>query len=247
MDELHTTRFELGADGVAWVTLNRPDSANSRNQQMRDELARIYDFAADSTDVGVLVLTGEGDRFFCAGMDLKESGGAESSEHRRARLRASRDIDVLAALPMPTMAAINGYALGGGLEMALACDLRIIATEAQVGLPELTHGLVPGGGGTQRLPRLIGSAPTLELLYLGQRVDGARAVELGIANRCVDRAELRRVTSEIASQIASQPRAALRSAKRLVQRAADTSLTVGLELELEALLDLLDASQTAPQ
>lgn len=238
---LEATCFELCDDGVAWLTLNRPDAANARNQQMREELARIYGFTAACDDVGALVLTGAGDRFFCAGMDLKESAGGETSGQRRARLRSSRDIDTLADLPVPTVAAINGYALGGGLEMALACDLRVIADEAQVGLPELTHGLVPGGGGTQRLPRLIGTARTLELLYLGERVDAATAVSLGIANRRVPRADLVASTRALAAAIAAKPRAAARSAKRLVLASAQTPLAAGLAQELDALLDLLDA------
>ena len=239
-DELTATQFVLAEDGVAWVTLDRPDAANARNQQMRDELARVYDFVASSEDVAVLVLTGSGDQFFCAGMDLKESVSGEIPEQRRARMKSSRDIDTLASLPVPTIAAINGYALGGGLEMALACDLRIIANEAQVGLPELTHGLVPGGGGTQRLPRLIGTSRTLELIYLGSRIDGSRAVDLGIANRSVPRAELRSETHAIATAIAAQPRVATRVAKQLVLASNQSSLADGLVLELDALIDLLD-------
>ena len=242
--DLTTIRFALGDDGVAYVTLNRPDAANARNQQMRDELALVYDFVAEASNVAVLVLTGAGDRFFCAGMDLKESIEGETAEQRRDRLRSSRDIDTLAALPVPTIAAINGYALGGGLEMALACDLRIVADEAQLGLPELSLGLVPGGGGTQRLPRLIGSARALEMLYLGLRVDGPRAVELGIANRSVPRSELAGVTQEIATSIAAQPRAATRATKALVLAGAQSSLAEGLALELEVLLDLLEASSS---
>ncbi|CAB4934059.1 unannotated protein [freshwater metagenome] len=239
--ELTAVRFVLGDDGVAHVTLNRPESANSRNQQMRDELGFVYDFVAAAPNVAVLVLTGAGDRFFCAGMDLKETIEGETSEQRRDRLRSSRDIDALATLPVPTIAAINGYALGGGLEMALACDLRIVADDAQMGLPELRHGLVPGGGGTQRLPRLIGSARTLEMLYLSLHVDGPRAVELGIANRSVPRAELAGATQEIATLIAAQPREATRAAKALVLASAQTSLAEGLALELEVLLELLEA------
>lgn len=238
---LEATQFELYEDGVAWLTLNRPAAANARNQQMRQELARVYDYVATSDDVAALVVTGAGDRFFCAGMDLKESEGGETSEQRRARLRSSRDIDTLAALPVPTIAAINGYALGGGLEMALACDLRVQADEALVGLPELTHGLVPGGGGTQRLPRLIGTARTLELLFLGGRIDAATAVRFGIANRSVPRADLVATTRELASAIAAKPRAATRAAKQLVLASTQTSLAEGLALELDALLDLLDA------
>jgi len=235
---LQTVRLTLGDDGVAWITLDRQDSANARNQQMRDELRRVYDFLA--TEARVLVLTGAGDRFFCAGMDLKESGRQETSLARRERLRSSRDIELLAALPLPTIAAINGYALGGGLEMALACDLRVVAEEAQVGLPEIAHGLVPGGGGTQRLPRLIGVSRTLELLYTSRRLSGREAVSLGVATECVPRAQLPATAGQLASRIAQQPGVALRTAKELVLRSLETPLHTGLELELDALLTLLE-------
>lgn len=238
--ELTATRFEVREDGVAWVTLDRPKAGNSRNQQMRNELARVYDYIEHSDQVAVLVLTGAGDRFFCTGMDLKEAAIGETSEQRRVRLRSSRDIDTLAGLSVPTIAAVNGYALGGGLEMALACDLRILADDAQVGLPELTHGLVPGGGATQRLPRLIGTSRTLELLYLGDRLDGPTAVALGIANRSVPRAELLAVTNAIASAVAAKPRAATRAAKQLVLASTEIDIAEGLVQELEVLLDLLD-------
>ena len=121
---LEATTVEF--DGpVAWVTLDRPDAANARNQQMREELKGIWSGLAVDPEVAVVVLGASGDRFFCAGMDLKEAGAPETPAQRRDRLRASRDIEQLAALPQPTIAAINGYALGGGLEMALACDLRV--------------------------------------------------------------------------------------------------------------------------
>jgi methylglutaconyl-CoA hydratase len=155
--ELEATSLTL-AGSVATVTLERPDAANARNQTMRRELSRIWDHLGSRSDVSVVILTGSGERFFCAGMDMKEAGEPESPAQRRDRLKSSRDIEQLASLPQPTIAAINGYALGGGFEMALACDIRVIAEHAQVGLTELVHGLVPGGGGTQRLPRLVGPA-----------------------------------------------------------------------------------------
>ena len=234
----------LSIDGpVATVTLQRPDAANARNQTMRNELGRIWSHVADRSDVSVVVLSASGDRFFCAGMDLKEAGVAETPEQRRERLRASRDIEQLAALPQPTVAAINGYALGGGLEMALACDIRIIAEHAQVGLTELVHGLVPGGGGTQRLPRLIGVARAAEMLYLGLRLSGPDAVAWGVANRCVPGADLASAAAELAAAIAAQPRRALVCAKELLRMSADVAQTPGIEHELDVLLTLLAERQ----
>jgi enoyl-CoA hydratase len=237
---LTATSLTVDDGGIAWLTLNRPEAANARNQRMRDELRDIYAYLRQLDEVRVVVLTGAGDRFFCAGMDLKESANAERLIDRRERLRGSRDIELLADLPMPTIAAVNGYALGGGCEMALACDLRVVAAEAQIGLPELTHGLVPGGGGTQRLPRLIGQARTLELLYLGRRLSGAEAADIGLATTCVARAELLPTVTELAGRIAALPPIAVRYAKALVRRSLDTPLSAGLDLELDALLALLD-------
>ncbi len=226
-------------DGVAWVTLDRPDAANARNQVMRNELTWIWDRLAASDEVGAVVLTGAGDRHFCAGMDLKEAGQPEQSGARRDRLRASRDIEQLAALPQPTIAAVNGYALGGGFEMALACDMRVVAEHAQLGLTELAFGLVPGGGGTQRLPRLVGLARAAEMLYLGLRLTGPEAVSWGIANRCVPGAQLRSVARELARAVAATPRRAARYAKELLRQSYEVSLSVGVERELDALLTLL--------
>jgi len=237
--ELTATRLTIDDGGVAWVTLHRPEAANARNQRMRDELRDIYAYLRQQDRVRAVVLTGAGDRFFCAGMDLKESAAAERILERRERLRRSRDIELLAALPMPTIAAVNGYALGGGCEMALACDLRVVAEEAQIGLPELTHGLVPGGGGTQRLPRLIGQARTLELLFLGRRLTGREAAGIGLASMCVTRAELLPAVTELAQRIAALPPVAVRYAKELVRRSLETPLQAGLDLELDALLALL--------
>lgn len=242
-DGLETTAVEF-AYNVAVVTLARPDAANARNQQMRAELKALWSGIAADRDVAVVVLTAAGDRFFCAGMDLKEAGNPESLAERRDRLRSSRDIEQLAALPQPTIAAINGYALGGGLEMALACDLRVAADQAQMGLTELVHGLVPGGGGTQRLPRLVGPARAAEMLYLGLRLSAERAEQWGLVNRCVPAAELRLVVDEMAAAVAANPPRALRYAKELLRKSQDLPISVGAESELDSLLTLMADQQS---
>jgi enoyl-CoA hydratase/carnithine racemase len=236
--ELEATSLTL-AGSVATVTLERPDAANARNQTMRRELSRIWDHLGSRSDVSVVILTGSGERFFCAGMDMKEAGEPESPAQRRDRLKSSRDIEQLASLPQPTIAAINGYALGGGFEMALACDIRVIAEHAQVGLTELVHGLVPGGGGTQRLPRLVGPARASEMLFLGLRLEGPQALEWGVVNRCVPVDALMETANEVASAIAAQPRRALVYAKELLRMSAEVPQAPGIERELDVLLTLL--------
>lgn len=238
--DLCATMLDVDERGVATLTLNRPEAGNSRNQQMRQELARIYDLVAVDDSIRVLVLTGAGDRAFCAGMDLKEAGGPEPPEERRQRLRGTRDIEQLAALPKPTIASVNGYALGGGCEMALACDLRVMADEARFALPELTHGLVPGGGATQRLPRLVGIACAFEMIYLGTLVYGPQAVARGLATASVPRAELAPLVGEMAGRIAGFAPAAVRTAKELIRSSHDTPLQSGLDQEVEGLLNLLE-------
>jgi enoyl-CoA hydratase/carnithine racemase len=247
---IHETAFdtlivENPSPGVLWVALNRVDSANSRNQRMRHELAQVYDAIASDSEIRVMVLTGSGDRFFCAGMDLKEAGGAETPLGRRERLTARRDIEDLARLPIPTIAAINGFALGGGLEMALACDLRIIADHAKIGLTELGHGLVPGGGGTQRLPRLVGFEQAAAMIYTGSTLLGADAVAAGLAREAVPGASLRERTLEVAGAIAAQDARALRAAKRLLIASQELPLSQGIERELDELLFLLAERQDA--
>lgn len=249
--DLRTVIFRLDQAGVAWITLDRPTAANARNQQMRSELTRVYESIAGNDDVRVVVLTGSGDQYFCAGMDLKEASAPESPLERRQRLRSGRDIEKLAALPQPTIAAINGYALGGGCEMALACDIRVMADEASIGLTEVAHGLMPGGGGTQRLPRLIGYARASELIFLARRLSGPEAEAIGLVNRTVAGSELMSAVTNLAEAIATQPAPAVRAAKESLRAGLEQPLSVGVQRELDGLLFLLDerdhrASVTSP-
>jgi len=214
---------------------------------MRTELLDHYAWMTSNPDVRVVVLTGDGDRAFCAGMDMKESSLPESASERRSRLSSSRDIEALARLPMPTIAAINGFALGGGAEMALACDIRVMADEAQIGLTEVQFGLVPGGGGTQRLPRLVGASQALSMIYLGERYDGRSAVAMGLAHSSVPLSSLTATTEALARRIAQQPSEALRTAKALVLASMEMPLADGLQLEFDALLRLLEARADTPR
>lgn len=238
-ETFETITFDVGGDGVAWLRLDRPDAANARNQRMRGELLAVYDAVAEDHRVRVLVLTAAGERFFCAGMDLNEAAGSETPLERRRRLQQGRDIDALAQLPVPTIAAINGFALGGGLEMALACDLRVAAEEAELGFPEVTHGLIPGGGATQRLPALLGPALAYELLYLGERIDGQQAAQMGLANRAVPLAELATTARSLAERIAAHPAPAIRLLKEAVRNGLEGPPGPARKAELDLLLTLL--------
>jgi enoyl-CoA hydratase/carnithine racemase len=247
--ELTVTSLEIDPDGVALIMLRRPEAANSRNQPMRDELTRIYTALARDPDVKVVVLTGEGDRFFCAGMDLKEAATVTSIARRREMTRAARDTELLANLPQPTIAAVNGYALGGGCEMALACDIRVASETASMGLPEIVHGLIPGGGGTQRLPRIVGQAKAYELIYFSKRLSAAEALAIGLVHRCVPGPELAETVHAMATELAGRSTRALRTAKELIRRSFEVPQSIGVDLELDAnhflLEDFVKASEPA--
>lgn len=229
-------------DDILTVALNRPAAAHARNQMMRDELASLWTTVARDRSIRAVIVTATGDRYFCAGMDLKEAVQDEDPIARRDRMQRSRDIEQLAALPQPTIAAINGFALGGGLEIALACDIRIAATGADLGLPEITRGLVPGGGGTQRLPRLVGYSRAFELVVAGRRICAEEACRWGIVDRVVAPADLSLAALELARSFAKNAEPAVRYAKSLLRASLEVPIHVGVQAELDSLLTLLAGS-----
>jgi methylglutaconyl-CoA hydratase len=220
---------------AAIVTLNRPDRRNALDRATVDELGRVgRELGADATLRGV-VLTGEGDRAFCAGADLKEREGM-SDDAVRAMLDAYRsELAWLGSSPFPVVAALNGAALGGGLELALGCDLRIAAPHAQLGLPETSLGIIPGAGGTQRLPRLVGYARALELILLGQRLSATEALGLGLVNRVAPAGAslLDDTLAWLAPLLGGSP-IAMRAALEAVRAAGALPLDAGLDAERRA-------------
>jgi methylglutaconyl-CoA hydratase len=176
---------EVTDDGICTLTLDRPDAMNSLNgalvQSLRDT---FYDLRYDPS-IRVVILTGGSGPAFCAGADLKERQGMTEAQVRQRIDDYRITFDMIASLPKPTICVINGYAFGGGLELALACDIRLVASDTKVGLTELRLGIIPGAGGTQRLTRLIGVARAKEMIFTGANVTGVRAAELGLANYSV--------------------------------------------------------------
>jgi methylglutaconyl-CoA hydratase len=220
---------------AAVLTLNRPDRRNALDRATVDELGRVgRELAADPALRGV-VLTGEGDRAFCAGADLKEREGM-SDDAVRAMLDAYRsELAWLGSSPFPVVAALNGAALGGGLELALACDLRVAAPHAVLGFPETSLGIIPGAGGTQRLPRLLGYARALELVLLGQRVNAAEALALGLVNRISPAgASLLDDTFAWLAPLLDGSPVAMRAALEAVRAASALPLDAGLDAERRA-------------
>jgi len=235
--EVKTVAIE---DGVAVITLNRPAVMNALNMQLREEIMALCHALDADPAVQVAIFTGAGDKAFCAGADLKERGSrsTEGMYDERRFLRA-KWVGAVAGMAKPTIAAINGYCLGGGLELALQCDLRIAAEESQFGLPEVTLGFLRGAGGSQRLPRLIGLQRAKEMILTGKRINAAEAERLGIVLRVVPRAQLLPAAIELARTIAKNPRIAVIQAKVALNASQETMLSGGLQAENEAWLPCL--------
>ncbi len=229
----HTSHIlvERWEDGVAWVTLNRPEALNALSRQVNLDLAQLADELGRDRDVRAVVLTGAGDKAFCAGADLKERKGVSADETGSYVDAISGAINAWARLPKATLAVLNGHAFGGGMELALACDMRIAVDEAQLGLTEVRLGIIPGAGGTQRLPRLIGAARAKELILLGQRISAARAHEIGLVMQVSPRARLREDAEAILAKLAGCAPRSLEMAKQAIDRGGEVGIDEGLRIE----------------
>jgi len=223
-------RYEL-ADGVATITLNRPNVHNAMNDTMRAELTACFTELAQNADARAIVVTGAGERAFSAGADIREFVAPQAPVKFRD---ARRRVDFRAAMDrcgQPIIAAINGFALGGGLELALACDIRIAGDDSQLGLTEVNLAIIPGGGGTQRLPRLVGRGKALEMILTGARVDAREALRIGLVERVVPTAEVHTAAQALAKMLAERAPIAMRYAKEAVVKGLGMSLEDGLRLE----------------
>jgi enoyl-CoA hydratase len=218
-------------DHVATVTLNRPDVHNAQNDTLRRELYDVFGALTTDDDVKAVVVTGAGERAFSAGADIREFVAPASPTELRERRKRLDYRAMMERCSPPIIAAINGFALGGGLELALACDIRIAAESAQLGLTEVNLAIIPGGGGTQRLPRLIGRGKALEMILTGTRIPAAEALRIGLVERVVPAGEALKAATELARTIAEKAPIALRYAKEAVVKGLGMSLEDGLRLE----------------
>ncbi|NGM19652.1 enoyl-CoA hydratase/isomerase family protein [Roseomonas stagni] len=235
-----TTVLTETRDQIAWITLNRPEAMNALSVQLRAELAAALRAAEADPEVRVVVLRGAGDRAFCAGADIKEFVEVPSPPaYRQARVPESW-ITPFDLTRKPIVASIHGYCLGGGLEVALACDIRIAAEDAQFGLPETGLGIMTGVGGSQRLPRMVGLAQALDMILTGDRIDGVRAREIGLVTRVVPRPDLAAETEALALRLAARPPMAMAFAKEAVRAAQDLPLRDGMRLEIDLITHLLN-------
>ena len=216
---------------VATITLNRPDVHNAQNDTLRREMYQAFSGLITDDDVKVIVVTGAGDRAFSAGADIREFVEPASPTQLRERRKRIEYRAMMDRCQQPIIAAINGFALGGGLELALACDIRIAAENATLGLTEVNLAIIPGGGGTQRLPRLVGKGKALEMILTGARIPAAEALRIGLVERVVPTGEALKAATELARTIAEKAPIALRYAKEAVVKGLGMALEDGLRLE----------------
>jgi enoyl-CoA hydratase len=244
--------FEV-REQIAFVTFNRPESMNAINRLMARELIEVCKQIEDDNGIRVAIFTGAGERAFSAGMDLKERTEDSVSfiERRNRKLTATiyTQSRAIAAMTKPTIAAIRGYCVGGGLEMALACDIRVAAEDAKLGLTEVKRGLIPGAGGTQRLPRAVGVAKALEICLTGDTVSGADALRLGLVNAAVPAGDVVKAAADLGGRILKGAPMSVMFIKEAIKKGVELSLEEGLRLEadLSALVGTTEDSKEGPR
>jgi enoyl-CoA hydratase len=232
MPEKYETLLFERRDRVGIITINRPDKRNALNIKTREEGAALLDQLRDDDSVGVVVITGAGDKAFIAGADIAEFAGRTAMMQRDV-MTARSLFTAIDTFPKPLIAMVNGYCLGGGCELALACDIRIASETASFGQPEINLGIIPGGGGTQRLTRLVGEGKAMEMILTGEIIDAKTAFSIGLVNHVVPAAELEAKTIEIANRIAEKSPIALSLAKESVKLASRSNLDEGLRREVD--------------
>lgn len=225
----------LGAErGVATITLNRPQRLNALNRQMFRELDEAFDQVAADAAARVLVITGAGERAFAAGADIREFVDMTPVAALDFSRNAQRIFRKLESMPKPAIAAVNGFALGGGCELMMACDIAYAADTARVGQPEITLGIIPGAGGTQRLARLVGKQKAKELCMTGDMISAEEALRLGLVCRVVPAAELMAEVGRLCERILGKGDVALRMAKEAIEAGSQVDLSSGMEMEAKS-------------
>lgn len=236
-------RIDREADGrVAVVTLSRPEAFNAFNTEQLETLREAVATVGADREIRAVILTGEGRRAFASGADIREMSSKSPTEALAFATLGQAVTTAIEATPQPWIAAVNGYALGGGCEMALACDIRIASENAQLGQPEVTLGIPPGWGGTQRLARVVGSGHAAELILTGRRLKAQEALRIGLVNAVYAQDELMPKALEMAELIASNAPLAVSAARKAIQLAATTDLATGLTHEAQVFALLFDSA-----
>jgi len=221
------------SERIATITLNRPEALNAFNKDVVEEILKALEDAKNDEKIRVVILTGAGEKAFSAGADIKTMKGFDALKARELSLMGEKLCSAIENFEKPVIAAINGYALGGGLEVAMACDLRIASDKAKMGQTEINIGLIPGWGGTQRLTRLIGKTKAKELVFTGKMIDAKTAEQLGLVNMVVPADQFMETVRKFAMELAEKAPVALRIAKALINKGADMSLDAAIALERE--------------
>lgn len=217
---------------IAIVTVNRPDKLNALNIPTRREILRAFEQLKTDDEVRVVIITGAGPKSFIAGADINEFAGMTAIKQRDV-MKSGRAFDSVEDFPKPVIAMINGFALGGGCELAMSCDIRVASSNAKLGQPEIKLGIIPGGGGTQRLTRLVGEGKAMELILTGDMISADEAKQLGLVNHVFAPEELEAKTLELANKIAELSPIAVAMAKASVKNAARMNLREGLDSEID--------------
>ncbi len=226
-------------DSVAVVVFTRTEAANALSVQMLQEINEALEAIHYDRSIRAVIVTGEGEKAFCAGADLKERKGMNEEETRKTIALIGKTVNHFESLAQPVIAAINGVAFGGGLELALACDIRMASTTAKIGLTETALGIIPGAGGTQRLPRLIGMGKAKELIYTARRLSAEEAYQYGIIEHIVEPQDLLEQAKELAREIAENAPLSLIQAKTAINQGMQTDISTGLHIESLAYSRLL--------
>jgi len=238
--------LEYAVNPAGWesatLTITRPEQLNALNLATIDELDKALDELGAKKNLRALIVTGSGTKAFVAGADVKELETLDREGAYKLSLNGNRVFSKLSALPFPVIAAVNGFALGGGLELALACDIRLAAENASFALPEVTLGICPGWGGTQRLVRLIGQGYASELMFSAKRIDAAKALEIGLVNALHPGENLMEAAMDLMSKIGRNAPIAVRAAKKAMNDGMDISLDEGLEKEAQEFSALFDTN-----
>ena len=221
-------------DGICTVKINRPDKLNAMNMDVAKELVSLFETLGKDDSIKVIILTGEGDKAFSAGADIEymsKISADESEEYAKLGQLVTATVE---NVKQPTIAAVNGFALGGGCELAMSCDIRIAANTAKMGQPEVTIGIPPGWGGTQRLMRIVGIAKAKEMVYTGKMIKAEEAREIGLVNHVVELSTLMDETMKMANMIAANSAIAVRMSKNAINKGRNADLDTGLGIELLA-------------
>lgn len=220
-------------NGIGTLTINRPKNLNALNKEVLEELTQVLKAIEKAEDIHVLIVTGAGEKAFVAGADIKEMKDKNAIEGRDFSTLGNAAFSQLENLRQPTIAAVNGFALGGGCELAMSCDIRIGSVNAKFGQPEVGLGITPGFGGTQRLSRLVGLAKAKELIYTAKTINANEAMSIGLLNQLVEAADLTAEAEKMAQAIMKQSPLAVEASKKAINRGYEMDLVHGLEMEAE--------------